>query len=72
MESVVRNPQSSIQLYRLTIQCEDGTFNVYSSAASVETAFKRYLERVERRKESMAGISLVHGELANPHAPLGL
>ena len=64
----VRPPAPTNYLYRLTIQVKGLTSDVYSMATSVDSAFERYLERVTRQKESAAGVVLLHGERADPHA----
>lgn len=54
------------QLYLLTVQSKGIREDVYVMAMSVETAFDRYLHKIENRKETTTGVRLVQGRLANP------
>jgi hypothetical protein len=56
-----RPPAPVAQLYRLTIQFQGNTTDIYSMATSVDSAFQRYLDRMEGRKESSVGVELIHG-----------
>ncbi len=64
----IRPPMPTNHLYRLTIQFKGMTSDVYSMSNSVDSAFRRYLDRMTRQKENTGAIVLVHGELADPHA----
>ncbi len=65
---LARPPAPTNYLYRLTIQSKGLKSDVYSMSTSVNSAFDRYLERLERQKESALGVVLIHGERADPHA----
>jgi hypothetical protein len=56
-----------LQLFRLTIQLGDARTNAYSMGSTVADAYERYVARAVNRKENIAGLEFVEGELANPH-----
>jgi hypothetical protein len=63
-------PTPLLQLFRLTLKLKGKKSNIYSMGESVEDAFKRYLERTIKLKESIEGIEFIQGDLADPHAHL--
>lgn len=63
-------PRPLLHLFRLTLQLNGKLWNVYSMGDSVDDAFNRHIAGVRQRKESVRGIELVDGDLANPHAHL--
>jgi hypothetical protein len=56
-----------LQLFRLTIQLRDARTNAYSMGSNATDAYERYVARALHRKENIAGLEFVEGELANPH-----
>lgn len=68
---VIRPQPSSPQLYRLTITLKGANLHAYCMSTSVEDAFSRCLERMQNRHESVQGVVLVHGELADPNRTKG-
>lgn len=56
-----------LQLFRLTIQAKEQRTNAYSMGSTAADAYERFLARALNRKENVAGLELVDGELANPH-----
>lgn len=70
MLPIIMHPQPvSSQLYRLTIGLKDVRSHVYCMSTSVDEAFTRYLGRMQNRHESIQGVVLIHGELADPNRP---
>lgn len=59
----------TLHLFRLTLRGNDlqtNNYSAYSMGESVADAFRRHIARLIDRKEDVASIQLVEGDLANP------